>query len=199
VIETTRSLNRKEKEAILNALKKLEPIIAKSGARTMGDEVKPGQLTVIDCGRRSGLAVRLPAWEIAVSVLEKHWDAERHDEQFLLVFDELHQSLSQNMDSVARQLVAKLRGLVDRMGRHQQVSIVAASQSPKDFKEAGDLWAAATVLLFHDLQVEVRDVPRGTLWQTAIDQFGFSRLNQGEAWYCSKGVDPDYVQVRRRT
>lgn len=197
-VENTTSLEKRQKKQILNALRKLEPVIAKLEETTMSDEVKPGQLLVIDCGRGAGLAARLPAWELAVSALEKHWDSERKDEHFLLVFDELHQSLSQNMGSDAKQLAKRLRGLVDRMGRHQRVSIVAASQSPKDFRDGGELWAAATVLLFHELQLEVEDVPKGRLWHSAKVQFGVSDLSPQEAWYCSNGQDPDYVQVRRR-
>jgi hypothetical protein len=191
-------LNRKEKEEILNALLKLEPIITRRGKPAIADEVNPGQLIVIDCERGSGLASRLLLWEMALSVLERHWVSERKDEHFLLVFDELHQSFGQNTDA-AKQFARKLRGVADRLGRHLQVSIVAASQSPKDFKESSDIWAAATVLLFHALDVEVKEVPKGTLWQSAREQFGFSGQARGEAWYCSKGLNPGYVQVRRRS
>lgn len=197
-IETTPSLDQKKRKPVLNALRKLEPIVAKAGESTVDDEVNPGQLIVIDCGRGGGLAARLPAWEIVVSVLEKHWDSDRTDEHTLLVFDELHQSLGQTTDSDAKQLSSRLRGLGDRLGLHQQVSIIAASQTAKDFKEGGDLWEAATVLLFHFLRAEVADVPKGSLWQRAKQHREFGDLGNGQAWYCSAGQDPDTVQVRRR-
>jgi hypothetical protein len=189
-IENAPPLSRREKDQILRGLDKLEPIVARRDEPTLSEEVKPGHLAVIDCGRAGGLAGRLRAWDIVLSVLEKHWDSQRKDEHCLLVFDELHQVFRRNADPDVKQFANRLSVLVDRMGRHQQVSMVAASQKPKDFREAGDIWEGASVLLFHTLSVAVRDVPNGKLWEIAKNHHpDFSNLAVGKAWYCSKEQD----------
>jgi len=195
----------KKKKEILRSLDKLEPIITKKGELPLSKEIDVGRLIIIDCGRVNQHFGRLDAWETVLSVLEKHWDSRKEGEHLLLVFDELHQVAGRHANSDAKLLASRLGGLVDRMGRHQQVSIVAASQRPNDFKGAGDLWEAATVLLIHRLQTPVKEVPSGELWDLARNVGDFTDLKVGQAWYCSGEQDErepsrkitGYVKVRR--
>jgi FMN phosphatase YigB (HAD superfamily) len=191
-IENKRGLNPRLKQRILQGAAKLQPILTRG--QSFLHEIKAGELTVIDSGRGHSSGARLRAWDTVLSVLEKHWDSTRSVET-LLVFDEFHQIFTSGRDPAARHFIRHLDNL-SRMGRHQQASIVAASQRPEDFKNSNDLWAGASVVLVHQLGEEVGAVPRGPNWDGAIGNPGLVQLTRGEAWYYS-GDAFGKVQVRR--
>jgi hypothetical protein len=199
-VERSRALNKQQKRRILDALEeKLRPMVAETPNQAFEACVKPGALVIVDCGRVTGPGRRLPAWQMVLSTCAKHLESARKDEQYLLVFDELGIVFSQAgaKDYVAG-FVSDLSGLANNVGRHQHMSIVAASQDPKAFRLANDLSKDASVVLIYRMPSPDR-VPAGDLWELVLKNPGLSSLPTYEAWYCSRTLDGKALTTSRLT
>lgn len=190
-VENLQGVNHDRKREILGGLDLLSPIVASGKGAAFSQHLLAGELTVIDFGRGGSRGTRPLAWETVLAVVPKHFGDRESGKHFLLVFDELYQISRPPLDQNAQEMVSRLNEL-SRMGRHQHVSILAASQDPADFSTAEDLWKTATVVLTHRLDGPANSVPEGELWRRMRDFPSFPQLATGEAWYCaSQAEHPD--------
>jgi hypothetical protein len=190
-----RGLALESKSQLLTAIEGLRQIVSDRDKPTL--EFKPGELVVIDCYRGGSMGKRAILWDIILATMQEHFEVIENGEErkkgrkehYLLVFDEFHQIASQRTDGNVRAFGARLKDIT-RLGRHQHISVIAASQTPADFTFPADTWEAANIVLFHRLngRVHVGEVPPG-LWREAANQPGLDALPIGTAWYCSKNPD----------
>ena len=190
-VENAQGVDHDRKREILGGLDLLRPIVASGKETAFSQRLLSGELTVIDFGRGGSRGTRPLAWETVLAVVPKHFGGRESGNHFLLVFDELYQISRPPLDQNSQEMVSRLNEL-SRMGRHQHVSILAASQDPADFATAEDLWKTATVVLTHRLDGPANNVPEGELWRRMREFPNFPQLATGEAWYCASQADhPD--------
>jgi len=171
---------------VIDGLRKIESIVASQGEASVYDEISPGSLAIVDCGRGQGTDKdsRLSFWTTLLSGLSFGEDTPQRE--WLLVFDEFHHAFAHRRGPWGRWLSETTSALM-KLGRHARVSMIAASQSSSDFS-GHDFTADASVLLIHKIDTKLFKAPPGVLWGLAAHQppDTFRSLERGQAWYCSE-------------
>lgn len=190
----------KVKRKILNSLEqRLRPLLITPSDESALSFCAPGRMVFVDYGRLGNMPLddRKLAWLTVLSVLFNPNKRIESDENYLLVFDELHEAFPHSPQTrVEKQLLEKL-GTLNNLGRHFQVSVLLASQSPEHFVAINKFAGSAGALFVFELEDEGKSCPGGRIWNEFRQHKGtglFTELGFGRAWYC--GFEGKESQIR---